>query len=74
MEAVNLFKNAPVQTGDAKKASEMAKGVDGADNAHWQFVAPEEGKTIEVGARVKSVLKNQAERTGEVSDYLFRLA
>ncbi|MCP4643404.1 MAG: hypothetical protein GY851_23355, partial [bacterium] len=30
--------------------------VDGADNAHWQFVAPEEGKTIAVGARVKSVL------------------
>ncbi|MBW8014778.1 MAG: hypothetical protein FVQ82_01205 [Planctomycetes bacterium] len=39
MEAVNLFKNAPVQTGDAKRASEMAKGVDGADNAKKMKVA-----------------------------------
>ncbi len=47
--------------------------VDGADNAHWQFVAPEEGQAIVVGARVKSVLKEQEARTGEVSDYKFRL-
>ncbi len=47
--------------------------VDGVDNAHWQFVVPEEGNTIAVGARVKSVLKDQAQRTGEVSDYRFEL-
>jgi len=39
MEAVNLFKNAPVHAGDAKRASEMAKGVDGADNAKKMKVA-----------------------------------
>ncbi|MFC1890680.1 zinc ribbon domain-containing protein [Thermodesulfobacteriota bacterium] len=47
--------------------------VDGADNAHWQFVVPTEGGEIEVGAHVRSVLADQADRTGEVSDYAFRL-
>lgn len=47
--------------------------VDGADNAHWQFVFPTENREIEVGSRVKSVLANQLDRTGEVSDFSFRL-
>lgn len=47
--------------------------VDGADNAHWQFVEPDGDKEPAVGDRVKSVLKNQQERTGEVGDYLFAL-
>ncbi len=47
--------------------------VDGADNAHWQFVLPVDGREIEVGDRVKSVLKDQADRTGEVADYVFEL-
>ncbi|MBI5529719.1 MAG: hypothetical protein HY897_25615 [Deltaproteobacteria bacterium] len=48
--------------------------ADGADNAHWQLVHPVEGRTIEVGARVKSVLVDQADRTGEVGDFSYRLA
>jgi len=47
--------------------------VDGADNGHWQFVLPEEGKEVEVGTRVRSVKLDKEERTGEVSDYAFRL-
>lgn len=39
MEAVNLFKNVPIQSDDAKRASEMAKGVGGADNAKKMKVA-----------------------------------
>ncbi|MEW6200934.1 MAG: zinc ribbon domain-containing protein [bacterium] len=47
--------------------------VDGADNAHWQFVLPTENREPEVGARVKSVLADQEDRTGEVGDFSFRL-
>lgn len=47
--------------------------VDGADNAHWQFVEPDGDREPVVGDRVKSVLKEQAARTGEVGDYIFVL-
>jgi uncharacterized OB-fold protein len=47
--------------------------VDGADNAHWQYVLPNQREEIRVGARVKSVLRNIEERTGEISDYVFQL-
>ncbi|MBI5528949.1 MAG: hypothetical protein HY897_21690 [Deltaproteobacteria bacterium] len=63
-------------------SKDLGKGVrypcliraDGADNAHWQFVVPVEGREIEVGARVKSVLADQADRTGEIGDFSFVLA
>jgi len=45
--------------------------VDGADNAHWQFVRPAGGRDPQVGDRVKSVLKDAETRTGEIGDYLF---
>lgn len=47
--------------------------VDGADNAHWQFVVPDGDREPKVGDRVKSVLKPQEDRTGEVGDYYFEL-
>lgn len=47
--------------------------VDGADNAHWQLVVPNGDKEPYVGARVKSVVIPQEDRTGEVSDYYFEL-
>lgn len=47
--------------------------VDGADNAEWQYVLPSEGKEIKVGAKVKSVLLPQEQRTGEVNDFAFVL-
>lgn len=47
--------------------------VDGADNGHWQFVLPEEGKEVKVGTRVRSVTLESEKRTGEVSDYAFKL-
>lgn len=47
--------------------------VDGADNGHWQFVLPAEGKDVKVGVRVRSVLVEAQHRTGEVSDYAFEL-
>lgn len=48
--------------------------VDGCTNSHWQFVYPVEGKEIRIGARVRSILRPQEERTGEISDYWFILA
>jgi uncharacterized OB-fold protein len=47
--------------------------VDAADNAEWQYVLPEEGKEIKVGAKVRSVLLPPEDRTGEVNDFAFRL-
>ena len=47
--------------------------VDGSDIAMWQYVLPEEGVEIRVGARIRSVLLPQEQRTGEVSDFAFRL-
>jgi len=47
--------------------------VDGADNAHWQFVQPDPRRDIRVGDRVRSVLRDQEDRTGEVRDYCFVL-
>lgn len=47
--------------------------VDGADNAHWQFVRPDPGREVRVGNRVRSVLKEPEDRTGEVGDYWFVL-
>ena len=47
--------------------------VDGADNAHWQFVVPAGDREPKVGDRVKSVLKPQEDRCGDVGDYYFEL-
>ena len=47
--------------------------VDGAHNAHWQYVLPKEGLDMHVGSRVRSVLLPQEARTGEISDYAFEL-
>jgi len=47
--------------------------VDRAHNAHWQFVRPDSHRDIRVGDRVRSALKEQGDRTGEVSDYSFVL-
>jgi uncharacterized OB-fold protein len=47
--------------------------VDGSDIGMWQYVLPREGSSIAVGARVNSVLLPQEERTGEASDFAFRL-
>lgn len=45
--------------------------VDGADNAHWQLVAPPAEGDVKVGMRVKSSPIPQEERSGEMRDYLF---
>lgn len=45
--------------------------VDGADNAHWQFVLPPEDGEVKVGMRVKSLPIAQEDRTGEMHDYTF---
>lgn len=47
--------------------------VDGADNGHWQIVLASKDDEVTVGARVKSVLLEAEQRTGEVSDYAFEL-
>ena len=47
--------------------------VDGADNGHWQIVLASEEGEVKVGGRVKSVLLEAEQRTGEVSDYAFEL-
>lgn len=47
--------------------------VHGAENGHWQFVLPAEGKEVKVGVQVRSVLLEAQDRTGEVSDYAFEL-
>lgn len=47
--------------------------VDGSEIAMWQYVLPAQGVEIKVGARVKSVLLPQEERTGESSDFAFVL-
>ena len=64
MEAVNLFNNAPVQAGDAKRASEMAKGFDGADNAKKMKVA-KDFESILIGQ-----LMNQMKETIGESSFL----
>jgi|GEM_PF-2801065 len=61
------------------KQSEMLKSypsyikVDGSDIAHWQLVEVAPGQEIKIGARVRSALRPQKERTGEISDYWFTL-
>jgi flagellar protein FlgJ len=57
MEAVNLFKNVPMQAGDAKRASEMAKSIDTAGNAKKMKVA-KDFESILVGQ-----LMNQMKQT-----------
>ena len=47
--------------------------VDGSAIGMWQYVLPREGSEIRVGARVRSTLLPQEQRTGEVSDFAFRL-
>lgn len=54
MEAVNLFKNSPIQAGDAKRASEMVKGVGGAGNAKKMKVA-KDFESILVGQLVNQM-------------------
>lgn len=62
MEAVNFLNNVSVQTGDAKRASEMAKAFDGSDNAKKMKVA-KDFESILVGQ-----LMNQMKETiGESS-------
>ena len=48
MEALNLFKNVPMQAGDAKRASEMAKSIDTAGNAK-KMKAAKDFESILVG-------------------------
>ena len=60
MEAVNLFKNAPIKSGDAKRASEMVKGVDGADNAKKMKVA-KDFESILVGQLVNQMKETVGE-------------
>lgn len=64
MEVLNLLNNAPVQTDDAKKASEMSKLVDGADNTKKMKVA-KEFESILVGQ-----LMNQMKETIGESGFL----
>jgi hypothetical protein len=47
--------------------------ADGSEIGMWQYVLPREGSAISVGARVRSVLLPQGQRTGEASDFAFQL-
>lgn len=64
MESINLLGNAPIQTDDSKKASEMASGLEAADNKKKMRVA-KEFETILVGQ-----LMNQMKETIGESDFL----
>jgi len=59
--------------GELLKSCPSFVKVDGCANAHWQIVLPAADKEIKIGSRVRSVLKPQEERTGEIGDYYFIL-
>jgi len=66
MESVNLFNNAPIQSGDVKKASEMSKSVDGSDNAKKMKVA-KEFESILVG-QIMNQMKETIGESGFLED------